>query len=84
MSDGSSLLWRQCRNHVRATCPHSSNGSLMSDDPSLLWGPVATMCMPHAPVVVTSKECPLLLGQNIKDGTVVVGHLPVATEGYEL
>jgi hypothetical protein len=34
------------------------------------------------PTVATGKERPLLLGHHSSNGTVVVGHLPVATEGY--
>jgi hypothetical protein len=34
------------------------------------------------PIVATGESRPLLLGHHSTDGIVVVGHLPVATEGY--
>jgi hypothetical protein len=60
----------------------SSNGPLMLDDPSLLCGLVATTPVPCAPIVAMGAMRPSLLVHNNSDRTIVVGHLPIATECY--
>jgi hypothetical protein len=62
----------------------SSNGSMILDSSSLLWGLVVTAPVSCAPIVATDEMRPSLLGHYSSDGTEVVDCLSFATEGYGL
>jgi hypothetical protein len=62
----------------------SSNGSMILDSSSLLWGLVVIAPVSRAPIVATDEMRPSLLGHYNSDRTEVVDCLSVATEGYEL
>jgi hypothetical protein len=59
----------------------STNGPLMLNESSLLWGLLAITLVPHACIVATGKARPSLLGHHSSDEIVVVGYLPIATDG---
>jgi hypothetical protein len=42
-------------NRTRTMYPYSSNGSLMSDDPTLLWGLVLIVRVSRVPTVVIDR-----------------------------
>jgi hypothetical protein len=54
----------------------------MADDPSLLWGLIATAHVLPVSTGAIGETRPSLLGYDNSDGTTKTYHLTVATEGY--